>query len=131
MVSGIDLAAMLHDAANDLVAELFGAADLNSLAKLVIRPVLRGISAVFDAPLTPGTPVIVGATLESLSRRSFELRTGAWMAQTRELVAHGGAAFVVVDAKSRKAVAVPENVTDALRRLRPALSASAKTSDNQ
>ncbi|MGV0794499.1 acyl-CoA thioesterase [Mycolicibacterium sp. XJ1819] len=131
VVPGIDLVAMLHDAANDLVTELFGAADLKSLASLPIRPVLLGISAVFDAPLAPGTPVIVGATSESLSRRSFELRTGVWTRHDGALVAHGGATFVVVDATSQKAVPVPENIADALRSLRPALRTAAHSPDNQ
>jgi acyl-CoA thioesterase FadM len=121
VVPGIDLTAMLHDAANDLVTELFGVADLKSLSTLAIQPVLRGISAVFEAPLEPGTPVFVGATLGSLSRRSFELKTGVWMAKNRELIAHGSAAFVVVDAESRRTAAVPERVAEALRSLRPAL----------
>ncbi|CAJ1500586.1 acyl-CoA thioesterase [[Mycobacterium] burgundiense] len=128
VVPGIDLVAMLNDAATDLVVELFGSTDLTSLAELAVRPVLRGISAVFEAPLTPGTPVFVGATLGSLARRSFELRSGVWIAQTRQLVARGGATFVVVDAQSRKSVAVPEHVTEALLRLRPALGTAAQSS---
>jgi acyl-CoA thioesterase FadM len=131
VVPGIDLAAMLHDAANDLVTELFGVTDLKSLSTLAVQPVLRGISAVFEAPLAPGTPVFVGATLGSLSQRSFELKTGVWMAQTRELITHGNAAFVVVDAKTRRTTAVPENVVEALRSLRPALSTASQPSGNQ
>ncbi len=118
VVPGIDLIAMLHDAANELVIELFGISDLESISRLTIRPVLRGITAVFDAPLAPGSATLVGATLGSLSRRSFELRTGVWAAQSRELIAHGNAAFVVVDTESRKACAVPETVVEALSSLR-------------
>lgn len=119
---GIDVTVMLHDAANDLVTELFGAKDLKSLANLAIRPVLREVSAVFEAPLVPGAPVFVGATLGSLSRRSFQLRTAVWIAESRELVAHGTVTFVVVDVQLREAVAVPGEVADALRNLRPALA---------
>ncbi|BCP07997.1 hypothetical protein MINTM020_00950 [Mycobacterium paraintracellulare] len=131
VVPGIDLAAVLHDAASDLVTELFGATDLKALSKLAIRPVLRGISAAFEAPLASGTPVLVGATHGSLSRRSFELRTGVWAAQSRELVAHGGVVFVVVDTRLRKTVAVPEKVVGALRSLRPALGAPHTPVGNQ
>lgn len=131
VVPGIDLTAMLHDAANDLVAEIFGATDLSALAALAVRPVLRSISAVFDAPLTPGAPVFVGATLGSLSRRSFELRTGVWLAQSRGLVAHGAVAFVVVDTTLQETVAVPEKVVDALRSLRPALISETTRPENQ
>lgn len=121
VVPGIDLAAMLHDTANDLVIEMFGTTDLKSLSALAIRPVLRGLSAIFEAPLAPRTPVFVGATLASLSRRAFELRTGVWKAESGELIAQGTAAFVVVEAKSRRTTAVPESVAEALRNLRPAL----------
>jgi acyl-CoA thioesterase FadM len=131
VVPGIDLAAMLHDTANDLVTEIFGVADLESLSTLTIQPVLRGISAVFEAPLAPGTPVFAGATLGSLSQRSFELKTGVWMAQSRRLIAHGGAVFVVVDANTRRTTAVPENVVEALRSLRPALSTASQPLGNE
>ncbi|MGV0870627.1 acyl-CoA thioesterase [Mycolicibacterium sp. XJ879] len=130
VVPGIELAAMLHDAANDLVAEVFGVPDLESLSALAIRPVLREITAVFDAALTPGAPVFVGATLGSLSQRSFALKTGVWTAQGRTLIAHGSAAFVVVDEKSRSAVAVPGNVAEALHSLRPMASAPAEPFNN-
>lgn len=126
VVPGIDLIAMLHDAANELVIGLFGITDLESISMLTIRPVLRGITAVFEAPLAAGSATFVGATLGSLSRRSFELRTGVWTAQSRELIAHGNAAFVVVNTESRKACAVPENVAEALRSLRPASSPAAQ-----
>ncbi|WP_131812672.1 acyl-CoA thioesterase [Mycolicibacterium peregrinum] len=131
VVPGIDLAAMLHDAANDLVAEVFGVTDLKSVAALPVRPVLRSINTVFDSPLRPGAPVLVGATLGSLSRRSFELRTGVWEAQDRRLISHGGVVFVVIDTQLQEAVAVPQNVVDALRSLRPAPDTAAPEPDNQ
>ncbi|WP_297792874.1 hypothetical protein [Mycobacterium sp.] len=119
VVPGIDVTAMLHDAAIDLVTELFGANDLKSLSRLAARPVLQAISAVFNGPIVPETPVLIGATLGSLSERSFVLTTAVWLAENGCLLAHGTANFVIVDVASRRTVAVPDNVVGALRSLRP------------
>lgn len=120
-VSGMQIATLLHDAATELVAELFGAADTTSLSSFPIRPVLRSVSAVFELPLVPGTPVAIGATLGSLSTRSFALITGIWSDEGRRVVAHGTASFVVMDVASRRAVAVPHGIARSLRRLQPNL----------
>lgn len=119
VVPGIDIAAILHDAAIGLVTELFGADDLKSLSRLAARPVLQAISAVFNGPLVPETPVLIGATLGSLSERSFVLTTAVWLAESGRLLAHGTANFVIIDVASRRTVAVPDNVVSALRSLRP------------
>lgn len=124
VVPGIDLTAVLHDAALELVAELFGGGDSTGLSGLAIRPVLRAVSATFEGPLTPGAPVYIGATLGSLSTRSFVLATGVWLAETRKLVAHGTASFVVFDVATRKTAAVPDAVVEALGALRPILTDS-------
>lgn len=119
VVLGIDVTAILHDAATECVVGLFGTAAVASLSHLVVRPVLRAISAAFEGPLAPGTQIVVGVTLSSLSERSFSLTTAVWRAEDSLLVAHGSANFVVVDVESGRAVAVPGNVVDGLRRLLP------------
>jgi acyl-CoA thioesterase FadM len=120
--TGLEIAAMLHDAAVDWVSELFGATDPTLLSTLVVRPILRSISATFQSPLAAGEPVFVGATLGHLSVRSFALVTGVWAADDRRLIAGGTASFVVVDTGTGKATAVPDIVADTLRRTRPDLA---------
>lgn len=119
VVSGIDVAAVLHDAATECIIELFGASSLISLSHLVVRPVLRAISTTFVGPLTPGSRIVVGVTLGSLSQRSLVLTTALWRAEDSRLLAHGSAEFVVVEAASRRPVALPANVVDGLQRLHP------------
>lgn len=125
LVSGMQIARILHDSATDLVAELFGIRSPRQFASLAVRPVLRAVGATFERPVFPEAPVFTGATLGMLSARSFVLITGIWSAADRRLCAHGTASFVVIDVASRKPVAVPDAVVQSLRRLRPDLSATA------
>lgn len=121
LVSGKQIAEMLHDAAVDLVGVLFGLTDLAALSAADVRPVLRSVAATFETPLMPGIPILSGATLASLSARSFHLATGIWTADDGRLVAHGTAGFAVINTQTRKTVAVPDDVVHALRSLRPSI----------
>lgn len=124
MVSGMQIARTLHDSATDLVAELFGVRSPADFSSLTVRPILRAIGTTFERPLLPEAPVFTGATLGMLSERSFALITGIWSAAERRLCAHGTASFVAIDVTAQRTVPLPGPVVDALRRLRPDLSAS-------
>jgi acyl-CoA thioesterase FadM len=120
VVRGVDLTVLLHDAVNDLISELFGVTDPQQLSNLTVRPILRSLTASFDAPLIPGSPILIGATLGSLGQRSFELRAAIWLAENRRQVAHGSVTYVVFDTAAQTAAPVPERVVQALNSLRPA-----------
>lgn len=122
LVSSRQIASMLQDAAEDLVGTLFGLTDLETLSAAEVRPVLRSVGSTFETPLMQGTPILSGATLGSMSTRSFHLATGIWAAEDGRLVAYGTAGFAVIHTPTRKVVSVPDDIAEALRRLQPNIS---------
>lgn len=130
LVSGIQIATVLHDCAVDLVSETFGVGGPESLSALDVRPILSGLGATFARPMVSGKRVFSGSTLGAMSEKSFSLVSGLWTGDDRRLIAQGTASFVTIDVQSRRAVPVPTAVVDALRTLRPQMTQSDRRHDH-
>lgn len=113
-VSGVQLVEVLYGGAVEFVAEVFGAEEVPGLAKLSVRPVLKAVDAVFDAPVRAGETLTVGVGLSTLSSRSFVLDAAAWLPGDL-LASHGSVSFVVFDVAAANPVAVPADIVARLK----------------
>lgn len=113
-VSGVQLVQVLYDGAVEFVAHAFGADEVPGLAQLSVRPVLKAIDAVFDAPVRSEEQLTVGVRLNKLSGRSFVIEAAAWLRDDL-LVSHGSVSFVVFDVAAGSVVDVPADVVARLK----------------
>jgi acyl-CoA thioesterase FadM len=124
VVSGVQLARMLHDTALDFVTESFGADTPSALHELGVRPILRALGVNFESPLERDSRVVTGARLGVLGTKSFGIEAGIWRGGDGRLIAHGTVSFVAFDVEAGRAVALPSEVADRLRVPRPNYSAT-------
>lgn len=109
-LTGVQISELMHDAAMAYLGAALDLAVLEDIGEMAVRPLLRGMTSQFEAPLPSEQPIRIAVGVESRSERSFVLAQSVHLAADDRLVATGTASLVMVDAATHRSTAVPEEV---------------------
>lgn len=109
-LTGIQVTELMHDAAMAYLTAAMDVTVLQDIGTLPVRPVLRGMTSQFEAPLLSEQPVRVQIRVDARSERSFVLGQAAHLSLDEQLVARGTMTLVMIDAATHRSTAVPAEV---------------------
>ena len=116
-LTGLQISQLMHDAAMGYLAAVMGVADIEAAAELPVRPLLRGLTAQFEAPLMSAQRIRIHVRVDTRGERSFVLAQAVHLAEDDRLVATGTASLVVVEASTFRPTSVPAHVWEQVRKL--------------